>query len=210
MLWIRDPVPFSPLGPGSGIGFFRISDSGFQTHIFERLIKFFISISLFAVWTAYFGWLLLSIDPGFPRAVTTPCLRRESSPCGRTTGWYRYLFVKSSVSMFSTWTNFGTELIGFADPHHFNTDPDPSPLQSDATSRASRLLSWASMALRESILSLESFWILTLVRFRIHLFTPVWILIRIQLFTLMWIRIRFQLPKIMLTRIRNLDGTMLF
>jgi hypothetical protein len=28
VLWIRDPVPFWPLDPGSGIGFFRIQDLG--------------------------------------------------------------------------------------------------------------------------------------------------------------------------------------
>jgi hypothetical protein len=32
---IRDPVPFWPLDPGSGIGFFRISDPGSQTHTFD-------------------------------------------------------------------------------------------------------------------------------------------------------------------------------
>ncbi len=40
-LRIRDPVPFWPLDPGSGIVFFRISDPGSQTHIFESLITFF-------------------------------------------------------------------------------------------------------------------------------------------------------------------------
>ncbi len=43
MLRIRDPVPFLPLDPGSGIGFFqdpesRITDPGSQTHIFEGLV----------------------------------------------------------------------------------------------------------------------------------------------------------------------------
>jgi hypothetical protein len=35
VLRIRDPVPFLPLDPGSRIGFFRISDPGYQTHISE-------------------------------------------------------------------------------------------------------------------------------------------------------------------------------
>ncbi len=35
---IRDPVAFSPLDPGSGIGFFRIPDLGSQTHILESLV----------------------------------------------------------------------------------------------------------------------------------------------------------------------------
>ncbi len=39
--WIRDPVPFWPLDPGSGIGFFRIPDLGSQTHIFESLVTIF-------------------------------------------------------------------------------------------------------------------------------------------------------------------------
>ncbi len=38
---IRDPVPFWPLDPGSVIGFFRISDPGSQTHIFESLVTIF-------------------------------------------------------------------------------------------------------------------------------------------------------------------------
>ncbi len=38
---IRDPVPFWPLDPGSGMGLFRISDSGSQTHIFEILATTF-------------------------------------------------------------------------------------------------------------------------------------------------------------------------
>jgi hypothetical protein len=37
---MRDPVPFLPLDPGSGIGFFRIPDLGPQTHIFESLFNF--------------------------------------------------------------------------------------------------------------------------------------------------------------------------
>jgi hypothetical protein len=39
----RDPVPFWPLDPGSGIGFFRawILDLGSQTHIFEKLVTVF-------------------------------------------------------------------------------------------------------------------------------------------------------------------------
>jgi hypothetical protein len=35
--WIRDPVPFLPLDPGSGIGFFP----GSQAHIFERSMTIF-------------------------------------------------------------------------------------------------------------------------------------------------------------------------
>ncbi len=38
---IRDPVPFWPLDPGSGIGFFWIPDLGSQTHIFEGLVTIF-------------------------------------------------------------------------------------------------------------------------------------------------------------------------
>ncbi len=39
---IRDPVTFWPLDPGSGIGFFRISDPGSQTHIFDSLVTIFL------------------------------------------------------------------------------------------------------------------------------------------------------------------------
>jgi hypothetical protein len=38
---IRDPVPFCPLDPGSGIGFFQISDPGSQTHTFESFMTIF-------------------------------------------------------------------------------------------------------------------------------------------------------------------------
>jgi hypothetical protein len=38
---IRDPVPFGPLDPGSGIGLFRIPDPGSQTDIFESLVTTF-------------------------------------------------------------------------------------------------------------------------------------------------------------------------
>ncbi len=38
---IRDPVPFWPLDPGSGIGFFQIPDLGSQTHIIESLVTIF-------------------------------------------------------------------------------------------------------------------------------------------------------------------------
>jgi hypothetical protein len=40
---IRDPVPFLPLDPGSGTGFFRsrIPDPGAQTHIFKSLVTTF-------------------------------------------------------------------------------------------------------------------------------------------------------------------------
>ena len=37
---IRDPVPFSPLDPGFGIGF--LPDPGSLTHIFEGILKFFL------------------------------------------------------------------------------------------------------------------------------------------------------------------------
>jgi hypothetical protein len=37
----RDPVPFWPLDPGSGIGFFRISDPESQTHIYESVVTIF-------------------------------------------------------------------------------------------------------------------------------------------------------------------------
>jgi hypothetical protein len=53
VLRIRDPVPFRPLDPGSGIGFFRtrISDPGSQPHIFENLLtilvkKFYNSLKI--------------------------------------------------------------------------------------------------------------------------------------------------------------------
>ncbi len=37
----RDPVSLWPLDPGSGMGLFRISDPGSQTHIFESLVTTF-------------------------------------------------------------------------------------------------------------------------------------------------------------------------
>ncbi len=40
-IWIRDPVPFCPLDPGSGIGFFRIPDPG-SYHYFWELKAFFL------------------------------------------------------------------------------------------------------------------------------------------------------------------------
>ncbi len=76
----------------------------------------------------------------------------------------------------------------------FGTGSGSSSLQSDRNLRPlvyrpSRPLLWASTAFHGSILSLSSFWILTLMR------------IRIKLFTLTWIRI--QLPKMMRIRISN-------
>ncbi len=46
-----DTMPFWPLDPGSGIGFFRISDPGSQRHIFENLLtnlvkKFYNSLKI--------------------------------------------------------------------------------------------------------------------------------------------------------------------
>jgi hypothetical protein len=42
---VADPDPgsgaFGPLDPGSGIGYFRISDPESQTHIFESLVTIF-------------------------------------------------------------------------------------------------------------------------------------------------------------------------
>ncbi len=49
---IRDPVPFWPLDPGSGIGFFRIPDldPGSQTHTFENLVTTFWAKSSIILW----------------------------------------------------------------------------------------------------------------------------------------------------------------
>ncbi len=41
VLRIRDPVPFWPLDPGSGIGFFRILYTESQAHIFESLVTIY-------------------------------------------------------------------------------------------------------------------------------------------------------------------------
>jgi hypothetical protein len=38
---VPDPVSGAFLTPGSGIGFFRMSGPGSQTHIFESLMKIF-------------------------------------------------------------------------------------------------------------------------------------------------------------------------
>ncbi len=47
---IRDPVPFWPLDPGPGIGFFRIPDPGSQIHIFESLLTIFWVKSSIILW----------------------------------------------------------------------------------------------------------------------------------------------------------------
>ncbi len=47
---IRDPVPFWPLNPGSGIGFFQIPDLGSQTHMFESLVTIIWVKSYIILW----------------------------------------------------------------------------------------------------------------------------------------------------------------
>jgi len=51
VLRIRDPVPFWPLDPGSGIGFFHIPYPGSQIHIFESLLTIFWLKSSIILWT---------------------------------------------------------------------------------------------------------------------------------------------------------------
>ncbi len=47
---IRDPVPFWPLDPGSGMGFFRIPDLGSQDHILQSFLTIFLVKSSIILW----------------------------------------------------------------------------------------------------------------------------------------------------------------
>ncbi len=65
VLRIRTRCLFDPLDPGSGIVFSRIPDLGYQTHIFESLLKIFVNWFKFkttsTVLRSLFVWIRINI-----------------------------------------------------------------------------------------------------------------------------------------------------